>query len=151
MTTDTFDPQQFESACQEQIAYWQRVLRVQDWKIATEFWPHKALEDSVAKTIINHNNKSATLILRYPHDLSAVEHDWPAGEAGDYDLSIVHELLHLLLRPMESTHLVAEEQACNLIALAMVQLYRAQPQGPPTLSPCGREDAHKASSPGHYM
>jgi hypothetical protein len=143
--------EQFETSCREQVAYWQRVLRVQDWKVEIEFWPHKALEDSVAKTLMNVNNKSAVLILRYPEQLSAVEHDWPAGEAADYDLSIVHELLHLHLRPLDSTQLVAEEQACNLIALALIQVYRAQPQGPPTLSPCGSEEAHKASSPGHYM
>lgn len=151
MSTDTLEASQFEAACHEQIQYWQKILRLQDWSVAVEFWPHKALEDSVAKTLINQNNKSAVMVLRYPEDLSAVEHDWPAGEAGDYDLSIVHELLHLMLRPMESTHTVAEEQACNLIASAMITLYRAHPQGPPTLSPCGREDAHKASSPGHYM
>ena len=145
------DSESFETSCREQVAYWQRILRVQDWKIEIEFWPHKALESNVAKTIINHNNKSAVLILRYPDQLGAVEHDWPAGEAADYDLSIVHELLHLHLRPLDSTQVVAEEQACNLIALALIQVYRAQPQGPPTLSPCGSEEAHKASSPGHYM
>lgn len=149
--SDPCDSVQFESACKEQIAYWQRVLRVQDWRIEVEFWPHRALEDNVARTHINWNNKSAVMVLRYPHELGAVEHDWPAGEAGDYDLSIVHELIHLLLKPMDSTQQVAEEQACNILALAIVQLYRAHPQGPTTLSPCGGEDAHKASSPGHYM
>lgn len=142
---------QFEQSCREQVGFWQRILRVQDWKLDLEFWPHRALEESVAKTTMNLNNKSAIIILRNPEDISAVAHDWPAGEAADYDLSIVHELLHLHLRPLMSDDLVAEEQACNLIAAALVQLYRAQPQGPPTLSPCGSDDAHKASSHGHYL
>lgn len=137
--------------CQEQLDFWQKLLRLQDWQVKLEFWPHHALETSVAKTIWNGGNKSATIALRFPHEMGAVEHEWPAGEAGDYDLSLVHELLHLMFFPMECKLTMAEEQACNLIASALVQLYRVHPQGPPTLSPCGGEEAHKASSPGHYM
>jgi len=151
---DASEPQtheQFSAACAEQIAYWQQVLRLQDWRIALEFWPHHALETSVAKTIWNVSNKSATIALRYPHQMGAVEQEWPAGEAGDYDLSIVHELLHLMFQPMHSQCQESEEQACNLVASALVQLNRAHPQGLPTLSTCGSEEAHKVSSPGHYM
>jgi hypothetical protein len=151
MDVKELDHQQFLAACAEQVAFWQKTLRLQDWVIDIECWPHHALETSVAKTVINHNNKSAILALRYPHQMGAVEYEWPEGEAGDYDLSIVHELLHLMFQPMESKNYTAEEQSCNLIASAMVSLYRARPQGPPTLSPCGGEEAHKASSPGHYM
>ncbi len=143
--------EEFEAGCRTQIAFWQKILRLQDWRVDVEFWPHHALENSVAKTITNFNNKSAIFALRYPHEMGAVEHEWPVGEAGDYDLSIVHELLHLMFQPMRSQCEVSEEQSCNLIASALVQLYRAQPQGLPTLSTCGGEDAHKASSPGHYM
>jgi len=148
---ESLDQGAFETACRDQVIAWQKILRLQDWKIEVEFWPHKALGASVAKTESNLNNKSALIVLRYPDDLAAVEHDWPAGEAGDYDLSIVHELLHLMMRPMDCQLLWAEEQACNLLASAFVSLYRAHPQGPPTLSPCGREEAHKASSHGHYL
>ena len=148
---DANAPTDFTAACEAQVAFWQKILRLQDWQIDIEFWPHHALETSVAKTIWNACNKSATIALRYPHQLGAVEHEWPAGEAGNYDLSIVHELLHLMYVPMECKILVAEEQACNLVASALVQLYQAHPQGLPTLSTCGGEEAHKASSPGHYM
>lgn len=148
---DVNEHEVFKQTCISQISYWQKVLRLQDWKIEIEFWPHNALGNDVAKAHMNANNKSAVLALRYPDDIPAVEHEWPVGEAGDYDLSIVHELLHLMFYPMRSQCEVSEEQSCNLIASALVQLYRAQPQGLPTLSTCGGEDAHKASSPGHYM
>jgi len=148
---DTLDCEQFEQSCRTQIASWQEVLRLQDWKIELEFWPHKALDQSVAKIRSNYNNKSALLILRYPEELAPIKHDWPEGEVDDYDLSIVHELLHLMLRPMECELEWAEEQACNLIAASLVRLYRAHPQGPPTPSPCGDETAHKAVSSGHYL
>lgn len=148
---ESLDQEAFESACREQVGHWQKILRLQDWKIEVEFWPHKALGSQVARSETNLNNKSALLVLRYPEDLAPIEHDWPAGEAGDYDLSIVHELMHVMLRPMDCQLLWAEEQACNLLAIALVSLYRAQPQGPPTLSPCGRDEAHKAPSHGHYL
>lgn len=148
---DVNAPTEFEAAIQSQVEFWQKTLRLQDWRIEIEFWPHHALEFSVAKSIWNANNKSATIALRYPHQMGAVEHEWPAGEAGNYDLSIVHELLHLMFIPMECKVSIAEEQSCNLIASALIQLYQAHPQGLPTLSTCGGEEAHKASSPGHYM
>lgn len=143
--------EEFKQSCETQVAFWQKPLRLQDWLITIEFWPHNALGSDVAKVQMNANNKSAVLALRYPDEISAVAHEWPVGEAGDYDLSIVHELLHLMFQSMQSQCEVGEEQSCNLIASALVQLYRAQPQGLPTLSTCGGEDAHKASSPGHYM
>lgn len=139
----------FESECKAQTAFWQQVLRLQDWRIEIEFWPHHALEFSVAKTIWNANNKSATIALRLPEQMAAVEHEWPAGEAGDYDLSIVHELLHLMFQPMECKVQIAEEQACNLIASALVQLYRAKSHD--SQLSCGTMGADKAPYSGHYL
>lgn len=139
----------FEDACQTQVAFWQKVLRLQDWRIDIEFWPHHALDSSIAKTIWNANNKSATIALRLPYQIAAVEHEWPEGEAGNYDLSIIHELLHLMFQPMECKIQIAEEQSCSLIASALVELYQAQPQSS-QLSGCdGVSD--KDTSSGHYL
>lgn len=149
---EAFDHLAFANQCEQQLRMWQQALRLQDWIITLQFWPHEALGDSVARTNISKFQKSAVIALRYPHDLGPVERDWPAEEAGDYDMSLVHELLHILLHDMDSSVEWAEEQVCNIVSRAIVHMYRnGQPQGPPPSPPAGGDVVHKTAHPGHYL
>lgn len=145
----------FDQAVRTQVAFWQRILRLNDWAIKVTYWPHEALGDSVASVKWNRNNQSATLVLRVPDDVAAVEKQWPEGEAQDYDLSIVHELIHLKCIPMEGEHEWAEEQLCNHMAHALVRLYRGcHQQDPPTPPLVGNPPSQAGGSGsihGHYL
>jgi hypothetical protein len=114
----------FEELIKGQVSHWQRILRLMDWQVQVQYWPHEALDDAVSKIRFSRNQKYATLALRRPEQLSACEHEWPEGEANDYDMSIVHELLHLKCLEMESKVDWAEEQLCNHLASAIVSTYR---------------------------
>lgn len=129
-----------------QVVYWQQELGLRDWLITLEFWPHDALDDAVARTKWHRNSKHAKIALRYPEDLAAVEKSWPQDEAGDYDISLVHELLHLKCVDLESQVSWAEEQLCNHLSRALVRAYRKTQggAGSPVL-----EAARPAA--GHYL
>jgi hypothetical protein len=114
----------FRKLLQEQLVYWQKLLRLSDWDIKIDFWPHAALEDAVGKVIWSRFQKTATMAFRIPEDIPPVERDFPENEAADYDLTIVHELMHLKCINMESKVEWAEEQLANHMARALVSLYR---------------------------
>jgi hypothetical protein len=140
----------FDRSVKVQVKYWQQLLRLTDWKLDVTYWPHHAMESAVAKLKWNRNAQSATIVLRIPEDLDPVIRDWAPGEAEDYDQSILHELLHLKCLPMEGEVDWAEEQLCNHLAAALVQLYRRDPQaGPPT--PPLSVQAPATSGGGHYL
>jgi hypothetical protein len=142
----------FEHQVKGQVSFWQQALRLQDWIVTIQYWPHDALENDVSRLVVSRNQKSAILVLRYPEDIAPVEKDWPPDEARDYDMSIVHELLHLMYVDMESPIEWAEEQSCNTLSRLLVNMYRiGQPQVPHPSPPAGDEVAHKAAHPGHYM
>jgi len=131
----------FEEQIQIQLTYWQRILRMQDWVITVEIWPHNALDGAVAHITTDRNQKAAVIALRHPNDIMAVEKGWPENEAADYDLSIVHELLHLKCVDLETDEQVewAEEQLCNHVSKALVSLYR------------GKEESPASVNHGHYL
>lgn len=140
----------FDEAIQTQLTFWKSVLCLNDWAIRIEYWPHEALGGSVSKVSWSRNQKSAIIALRLPEDLPPVERDWPEGEASDYDLSLVHELLHLHCVDMECKQDWAEEQLCNHIAKALVSFYRnGNPQSPHPSPSVGGVDS-KDRHPGHF-
>jgi len=117
-------PSDFNNALDCQLQYWQKLLKLQDWEIKTVIWPHDALDGHVSRITWSRNQKTATLVVRHPNDIPPVERDWPENEALDYDISILHELLHLKCVEMESKVEWAEEQVVNHVSRAMVKLYR---------------------------
>jgi hypothetical protein len=139
----------FEVQVSQQVTFWQQTLRLQDWTLDTQFWPHDALDGDIGRSIISRNQKSAIIALRYPEDLPPIERDCPGQEACDYDMTIVHELLHIMFVDMECKHEWAEEQSCNLLSRALVNLYRGngQLQVPHPSPPVGDDFGH----PGHYL
>jgi len=115
----------FDKSVNEQLKYWQGLLKLSDWDIKVDYWPHEALgSDTLAKVLWSRNQKTATLALRVPADIPAVERGYSEGEAIDYDITILHELLHLKCVDLESKVEWAEEQLVNHVAKALVQLYR---------------------------
>lgn len=119
-------PSALSKHVEDTLVFWQKALRLQDWTILVEWWPHRALDGAVSQIEISRNQQSATLALRFPEDMGAVEKEWPPDEAGDYEMSIVHELIHIKLNAMESEVEWAEEQVCNHLTTALVGLARKQ-------------------------
>lgn len=109
----------------ERVAYWQQVLRLQDWDVRVEF--HRAREFEVdgrgAETTISVCNKCALIWM-----LDPVDYPENAIEEKDNDRTIVHELLHLHTEPMGvrkgRTHDVAEEQMIESLAKGFISLER---------------------------
>ena len=130
-----------------QIAYWQKILRLQDWIVIINFWPHAALGSRVCQAEISRNSKHVVLSFRVPEDIPAVANDWPEGEAQDYDLSIVHELMHVLVHDMQSKEEWAEEQVCNIMARALVSSYRQRQPG----DSCPTDSVRVTRQAGHYL
>lgn len=108
----------------DQLAFWQKTLKLQDWDIKISFWPHAALNGEVCHITWLRDQKTASLAMRMPEDIPPIERDWPEGEAADYDISLVHELLHLKCVDLESEVEWAEEQLANHLSRALVSLYR---------------------------
>ena len=116
--------QEFDKLIKTQLSLWKDILKLNDWDVKIDYWPHAALGDSVSRVQWSRNQQTATIALRIPEDVPPVERDWPENEAADYDISLVHELLHLKCMPMESKVDWAEEQLANHLSRAMVKLYR---------------------------
>lgn len=130
-----------------QLAYWQKLLKVEDWDIKVDYWPHDALDNAVAKMKFSRNQKTATIALRIPEDIPPVERDWPEDEAIDYDMSLVHELIHLKCVELESKVDWAEEQLSNHLTRALVGLYRHNQK--PSETPV--EGTPPTAVIGHYL
>src|SRR4051812_16888798 len=96
------------------------------------------------------NQKTATIALRIPEDIPPVERDWPENEAVDYDMSLVHELIHLKCVELESKVDWAEEQLSNHLTRALVQLYRNGHETSPP-EPGTTPVAVIGRSVGHYI
>lgn len=142
----------FNELVLKQLKYWQDILKVNDWDIKIDYWPHDALENSVAKMKFSRNQKTATIALRIPEDIPPVERDWPDNEAVDYDMSIVHELIHLKCVELESKVEWAEEQLSNHVTRALVKLYRQNHQIEDIpVDPGATPTIIVGNSTGHYL
>lgn len=114
------NPQQ---SCEE----WQRRLKLQDWDISVKIIPHRESEDSWGSVRWNLQEKFADIKLLDPADQSSSMRPYSMEE------TLVHELLHLHLAPLDVSEAkgLAQEQAINAIARALVNLKNANlpPQG----------------------
>jgi len=127
----SFPIEPFRIALTEIVRHWQRVLRLEDWNILVEVARAVTLgPDTLSDITANVNRRDAVMRLLHPWDLSLVASIFPMGDAQDYELSIIHELIHLHL-PMDSPDGspagVALEQAINVLSRALIGLDR-EPQ-----------------------
>ena len=91
----------FEQELRKQLAYWQRVLYLQDWTIDIRIVRNWEMEDfhTLAQCEWYIQRKDAIIRILHPDDLQGVGHRFIYGEERDYDISLVHELLHLHFAP----------------------------------------------------
>lgn len=142
-----FDESSFEDNLRAQVTYWQKILYLQDWNIevqASRHWEMPSL--TLAQCEFYLNRKDAIIRLLHPTDITGLAHRFVGGEESDYDISIVHELLHLHFAPFSTNikHIeIAQEQAINAISRSLVKLYRNPPESKETITP--------TDSGGHYL
>lgn len=135
-----FDDHAFESEIQKQAAYWQDILALRDWAIGIRVCRHWEMEDhtAVAQCEVYLDRKDAIISVLHPTDLLGLTNRFLNGEEADYDISLVHELLHLHFAPFDTDdaqHEVAYEQAINAISRGIVRLYRTPPPMPASVPP----------------
>lgn len=157
MTTATAPVQgkPFDQVLAEQCSYWQEVLRLQDWNIDVRLVrPHEMAGDKspVAQTEVYEHRKDAIMRFLHPMDLITLQSHFLFGEEKDYDLNIVHELLHLHFAPfqeaIETSKGTAQEQAIEAISRAIVKLHR---HGKPQDLSQPLDMVTETHSGGHYV
>lgn len=117
----------FEAEIHKQLAYWQRTLFLQDWTVELRIARHWEMIDheTVAQCQWYLQRKDAIIKVLHPSDLPGISHRFINGEECDYDISLVHELLHLHFAPFHKEEdEMSHEQAINLISRGMVKAWR---------------------------
>jgi hypothetical protein len=117
----------------ERCLYWQKRLRLQDWKVKVEYVRDHQLPDCLGQVIRwNLDNRTAVIQLVEPGTFSMK--DYPYGEF-DLEDTLVHELLHLYTEGIlgrgagasidrDSAQNHFAEQMTDAVAAALVALSR---------------------------
>ena len=136
----------FVKSLHTQLAYWQKVLYLQDWTVELRIVRQWEMADTgtLAQCHWYIQRKDAVISVLDPQDLAGVAPKFLNSEECDYDISIVHELLHLHFAPFhreedETSH----EQAINAISRGMVKIYREDEAHKPDPKPIPHS--------GHYL
>jgi hypothetical protein len=122
------DENNFEQELQKQLVFWQKALYLQDWTISLRIVRQWEMGDtfSIAQCEWFIQRKDAIIKVLHHADLLGVKGHFLNGEECDYDISLVHELLHLHFAPFHSTkNDVTEEQAINAISRSIVKVWRS--------------------------
>lgn len=118
------------AALLESVQYWQAVLRLQDWNIVLVL--HRkadmSIDGAIGASTYSLTHKDERLELVDPEDLYLF-HQRFNGEELDYEVTLVHELLHLHFAPFmsddeKSTDSMYQELAINTLARSLVALDR---------------------------
>ena len=125
-----------------QVAYWQKVLYLQDWTIEVRLLRQWEMSDrqTLAQCEWYLQRKDAILGFLSPQDIVGLHNRFLNGEEADYDISLVHELLHLHFAPFhKEDDELFHEQAINAISRGMVKVWRESHKGvelsiPPVIS-----------------
>ena len=133
------EDEQFELELHKQLAYWQRILYLQDWTVELRVVRQWEMTDhqTLAQCENHLQRKDAIIYVLHPHDLPGLSSRFLNGEECDYDVSLVHELLHLHFAPFRNNDdATAHEQAINAISRGMVKVWRNKDNenAPDTLS-----------------
>ena len=139
-------PEDFEAAVKKQLKYWQQVLRLQDWNIELRIVRQHELgdPDALAECEYYLERKDAFIRIVPPIDLDKFDSSYLEEEARDYDVTIIHELLHLHFALFDDPQYeCAHEQVINTLSRAFAKIYRLPSTEPGTIS---TEGSH-----GHYV
>jgi len=111
------------------LTTWQKLLRLQDWsiKVVSVRLHEMTAPDRAAEVLSLPQAKQALIRV-----LDPIDYQSPLGFPYDPEEALIHELLHLHLQPFdpeEGDELagIAQEQAVNMIAAALLSLRRAIP------------------------
>lgn len=115
---------------QELCSFWQKKLRLQDWKIVVKIARHNQIDfESWARVEYCRSHKQATIYILDPTD--DIYHRMVEEFPYDPEVSLVHELLHLHFEsydpPANSEEFMQLEIGLNLISEALVQLRKSNP------------------------
>ena len=111
------NPQQ---SCRE----WQQILGLMDWDVLVKIVSYEEIDEVSGRVDFAINNKTADISLIKPEG-------YPFDALRPYNMeeTLVHELLHLhfaLFNVESGLKAIAQEQAINAIAKALVSLKRQQ-------------------------
>lgn len=135
---------------QKECELWQKKLRLQDWNVEVQLCRLNELpDDSLACVTHYEERKDAVIKLLAPIDIPLVKDHFLGNEAANYDISLVHELLHLHLIPLsdyrDDSKRIAEEQIVNALSRTLVDAYHQKVEIPiPTVTA-------EPQSSGHYL
>ena len=122
---------------------WQERLRLQDWDIHCQLVRGFRLTEAVAEVETSDPKRTAWIRVMNPADYHP---DFLLPY--DPERSVVHELLHILLRPIaQEAETLAEEQLVHQLSGTLVSLYRSRPDLAPQASLALINPPHPLLSP----
>ena len=130
------DEDSFAQELQNQLKFWQDALFLRDWTVELRVVRQWEMSDTgtLAQCEWYLQRRDAIIKVLHPDDLPGIQHRFLNGEECDYDVSIVHELLHLHFAPFHTTEdETSHEQAINAISRGVVKVWRAETNTPPTI------------------
>jgi hypothetical protein len=110
----------------DRCRYWQRRLRLQDWDVTTRIARFDEIE-GVGVTSVSSRYRHAEIKILSETDVDRRVAAWPGRcHAVDWEVTLVHELLHLHFHdvgePKDGTaEEIALERAVDAIAIALVR------------------------------
>lgn len=114
----------------ERLAYWQRVLRLQDWDVALDFAAPKDFSD---RTNLGDNSRQPqyrrALIRLLDPALDEGAEPFHTHFPYDPEQILLHELLHCIV-PSDSDDADEAEYAVDTLASAFLRLERRRAPGP---------------------
>lgn len=150
LTTTEFDVQKFQDIMQRECRIWQKRLRLQDWNVQVRIVRLNAMPDKDAIGVIYPvlERKDAVLCLLSPGDAALLSDGFQNREEYNYDLTLVHELLHLHMAPFTEKNTeyqtVQEEIAVNAISRCLLNAYAKS-------KPIAAPPVDKGADSGHYL
>lgn len=104
------------------LKVWQKALHLLDWEVKIRMVRARENDNNQGQVAFNLNKRQALITVMNPLDYDNPE--FPQ----DIERTIVHELIHLHLAPLntppDGPMWIAEEQAINALADAFVRLQR---------------------------
>ena len=118
-----------KSELEKLLKYWQKILRLQDWRIVIEFSEKPKEKGRVAENLINTKKKSSVISILPPELWEGWEDIVKEGKDSQIkrmiEPSIIHELLHLHLfwyLVPDTLQGILNEQAITSLELAFMEL-----------------------------
>lgn len=117
---------------EERLAYWQKVLRLQDWRIHVEMVDSDEIENNAGQCHVHQHGKTAVIKLIKPEAYNRTSSFAKAfPDTLEVEVTLVHELLHipfdgLFVEEENEIREDREEQALEMTAHALVRLDRGQ-------------------------